>query len=126
MKIKHYTQKIGISLLLFTLILVNISANKSNWAGMNLAPDEVSNCVRFQLARGGTSLSEFKSISSILNRFITKKYNLLYLKNILGEPNEIKTENATSKLYYYLSANPNDYKLEIVIEKDVLSSYKLR
>jgi len=67
---KSIYKKMYSLLLLFIIVMSNISANKSNWASLGLNNDEIQKCINFQLTRGGTSLDEFEKIKPILNRFI--------------------------------------------------------
>lgn len=122
---KNYSKKLGFAILLLALIVINLSANKSNWAGADLSTAEIDNCVHFQLARGGTCVGEFDNLRPILDRFIKKNYNPIILKRILGNPNLEKNESGSQKLFYSLSADPNLYKLQIEIKNDQFTSYSL-
>lgn len=120
---KRLTQKMGVFLLLLVIVLTNISTNKSNWAGLDLSPEEINNSVHFQVMRGGTCVGEFDNVKPVLNRFIQKNYNPKSLENVLGQPS-MTTINGLQKIqHYYLSADPNKYRLEVVINNDAVVSY---
>lgn len=122
---KHFYKSLGLLSLLVLIVITNVSTNKSNWAGINLASSEKNRSVNFQLARGGTCLGEFNHLKPTLNRFINLRYDASHLGQILGEPNEVKVLPMQTKYLYHLSANNKKDNLEIVIKNRMLVSYSV-
>ena len=122
---KRWLKKIFIVPLVTTLIITSISANRSSWSGMDLTSDEISNSVHFQLQRGSNSLSEFKKIQPILDRFISLKYSSAYLFNILGKPNDVVANSSQTYYYYYLTESFNGSRVKLTIQDGNLLSYEV-
>lgn len=123
---KRFTTKMGVMLLLPVIVLTHISANKSNWAGLDLSPEEINNSVHFQVLRGSTCVGEFDNVKPVINRFIQKNYNPKDLQNVLGQPNETTVNGSQKIQHYYLSSNPNQYRLQVVINNDAVVSYSVK
>lgn len=121
----HFLKKIFTVLTLATITLTNISANKSNWVGMELSSDEINNCIHFQVLRGGTCISEFEKLKPVLDRFIAKKIDAAYLKNILGKPNNTIVAKNQARFQYYLTSNLNIYQVNLTTRDNNLVSYKI-
>ena len=108
------------------LVVSSISTNKSNWSGMDLKPIEIENSVHFQQMRGSTRVGEFDNLRPTLNRFITKKYESRFLKNVLGTANKVLDESTTTNYHYYsLSDNANRYRLKLTIKNKLLQEYHI-
>ncbi len=122
---KRWLKKIFIVPLVTTLIITSISANRSSWSGMDLSSDEISNSVHFQLQRGSNSLSEFKKIQPILDRFVSVKYSSAYLFNILGKPNDVVVNNSQTQYYYYLTESFKGSRVRLTIQDGNLVSYQM-
>jgi hypothetical protein len=120
---KSIIQKLYLLLLLSIIITCNISANKSNWASLDLNHNEIRQSIDFQLTRGGTCFAEFEKLIPILDRFIQKKYNPNNLENILGVPNQIITSNLQTEMFYYLTSNMQKCELKIVVDKTKVLNY---
>jgi hypothetical protein len=108
-----------------SLILSSISANKSNWSGMDLSQDEITNSINFQTARGGNCVGEFTKVQPILNAFINKKIDAAYLENILGKPNEVIKDKTSIEYRYNLSDQPKGCTLRIISSNTEIISYQL-
>jgi len=122
---KFFTQKIF--LLPFTIIIIisSLSANKSNWSGMDLTQDEMNNCIHFQLSRGSNCIGEFKKLEPFLNRFIERRFNSDYLVNILGKPNnETVNLNKITDYSYILTEKLDENVVHLFVRDGVLLSYK--
>jgi len=120
---KHFLKKLIAPIILFSIILINVSTNKSNWSSISLSPTEMQNSINFQLARGGTSKGEFEKIIPILNRFIANAYSAKNLYHILGEPDNIYNKASQTSYVYHLSASLNNCNLQLQIQNDALVSF---
>ena len=93
---------------------------------MDLKPIEIENSVHFQQMRGSTRVGEFDNLRPTLNRFITKKYESRFLKNVLGTANKVLDESTTTNYHYYsLSDNANRYRLKLTIKNKLLQEYHI-
>ena len=116
-------KKILVFPVVITVIIFSISANKSNWSGMDLTADEINHSIHFQLARGGNCIGEFQKLAPVLDRFKQKKIDATYLSNILGEPNNKIIRKSGIEYNYYLTTEEGRCRVNFVIENANLVSY---
>ncbi len=122
---KQFFKKILVVPLIGTIVICNISANKSNWSGMGLSSDDINNSINFQLQRGSTCLSEFKKLQPVLNRFISQKIDAAYLSNVLGKPNNITQQKSVKQYHYYLTEKSDGCSVNFIVQNGSLISYNI-
>jgi hypothetical protein len=105
-----------------TSILFSTSFCKFNWVGLNLSTNDVTNCVNFQLTRGGNCISDFEKLKPVLDKFIELRYTIDRLPEVLGVPNQT-IEGST--LIYNLNANTVGCKAILKVKNNELISYSV-
>ncbi len=104
-------------------ILFSTSFCKFNWVGLNLSNNDITNCINFQLTRGGNCIGDFNKLTGILDRFIAEKYSVDRLAEVLGNPNESIGKSA---LVYNLTDNKAGIKATLVVNNSELVSYSVK
>lgn len=102
------------------LIFFSTSFCKFNWVGLNLATSDITNCVNFQLTRGGNCIADFDKLKPVLNKFISLRYTVDRLPEVLGNPNEVINGNT---YVYNLNSNVTGCKALLQISNNELVSY---